>query len=126
MKENHDFESDIEACSELPRPSRREFLTGATALAAGAMTVEPGRGAAAERLPTVALGKYQLTRFIVGSNPLYGYSHFNRQYDQHMLEWFTDDRIVALLLACEQAGVNTWQASYNANMARQFPKIRAA
>ena len=43
-----------------------------------------------------------------------------------MLEWFTDERIVALLVACEKAGINTWQASYNANMTRQFPKIRAA
>jgi hypothetical protein len=67
-----------------------------------------------------------VTRFIVGSNPLYGYSHFNRQYDQHMLEWFTDERIVELLLGCEQAGINTWQASFNHSMTRQFPKIRDA
>ncbi|MBP7571367.1 MAG: twin-arginine translocation signal domain-containing protein, partial [Acidobacteria bacterium] len=126
MEDRRTFESDIEACSEFRRPSRREFLAGATALTAGAATVKPGPASAAERLPTVALGKYQVTRFIVGSNPLYGYSHFNRQYDQHMLEWFTDDRIVELLLACEKAGIDTWQASYNANMTRQFPKIRAA
>jgi hypothetical protein len=43
-----------------------------------------------------------------------------------MLEWFTDDRIVRLLLDCEQAGINTWQASYNHSMDRQFPKIREA
>ena len=60
------------------------------------------------------------------SNPVYGYSHFNRQYDQHMLEWFTDERIVQLLLDCEKAGINTWQASYNQAMTRQFPKIRDA
>ncbi len=126
MEDKPTFESDIEACSEFRQPSRREFLAGATALTAGAVTLRPGRAAAADRLPTVALGKHQVTRFIVGSNPLYGYSHFNRQYDQHMLEWFTDDRIVALLLACEKAGIDTWQASYNASMSRQFPKLRDA
>jgi hypothetical protein len=77
-------------------------------------------------LPTVALGAHRVTRLIVGSNPVYGYSHFNSQYDQHMLEWFTDERIVQLLLDCERAGINTWQASYNTKMAEQFPKIRAA
>ena len=126
MKKSRDFESDIEACSEFARPSRREFLMGATAVTAGVMAATPGSAAAEELLPAVALGKHQVTRFIVGSNPLYGYSHFNRQYDQHMLEWFTDERIVQLLLGCEKAGINTWQASYNHNMVRQFPKIRDA
>ncbi len=59
------------------------------------------------------LGSHRVTRLIVGSNPIYGYSHFNKQYDQHMLEWFTDERIVKLLLDCEKAGINTWQASFN-------------
>ena len=42
------------------------------------------------------LGSHRVTRLIVGSNPIYGYSHFNQQYDLHMLEWFTDERIVKL------------------------------
>ncbi len=126
MTAKRDFESDIEACSEFARPSRREFLLGATAATAGMMAAKPGSAAAEGLLPTVALGKHRVTRFIVGSNPVYGYSHFNRQYDQHMLEWFTDERIVRLLLDCEKAGINTWQASYNHNMTRQFPKIRDA
>jgi hypothetical protein len=99
---------------------------GASAVTAGVMAAKPGLPAVEELLPTVALGRHQVTRFIVGSNPIYGYSHFNRQYDQHMLEWFTDERIVQLLLACEKAGINTWQASYNRNMTRQFPRIREA
>jgi len=77
-------------------------------------------------LPTVSLGPHRVTRLIVGSNPIYGYSHFNRQYDQHMLEWFTDERIVDLLLDCEKAGINTWQASFNYGMKRHIPKLREA
>jgi hypothetical protein len=63
---------------------------------------------------------------IVGSNPIYGYSHFNRQYDQHMREWFTDERIIKMLLDCEKAGINTWQYSFNFEQKRQIPKLRAA
>jgi hypothetical protein len=108
--------------------TRREFLKGATAVTAGALAGAPRARAEAPGaiLPTVALGSHQVTRLIVGSNPIYGYSHFNRQYDMHMLEWFTDERIVKLLVDCEKAGINTWQASFNYNMKRQFPKIRGA
>jgi hypothetical protein len=106
--------------------SRREFLKVATALAAGRIPGANAPAANAALLPTVALGPHRVTRLIVGSNPVYGYSHFNRQYDQHMLEWFTDERLVRLLQECEKAGINTWQASYNERMADQFPKIRDA
>ena len=110
-------------------PTRREFLKGATSVAAGMMapSAVPYRGPEVPALlPTVALGSHRVTRLIVGSNPVYGYSHFNRLFDQHMLEWFTDERIVQLLLDCEKAGINTWQASYNTKMKEQFPKIRGA
>jgi len=106
--------------------SRREFLKGATALAAGVVAVPAARPESPALLPTIPLGPHQVTRLIVGSNPIYGYSHFNRQYSEHMTEWFTDERIVRLLLDCQRAGINTWQASYNTRMPEQFPKIRAA
>ena len=109
--------------------SRREFLKSATALATGIVAGPTARAARADTtalLPTIPLGTHRVTRLIVGSNPVYGYSHFNRLYDQHMTEWFTDERIVQLLLDCERAGINTWQASYNTRMPEQFPKVRGA
>ncbi len=106
--------------------SRRDFLKGATTVAASLMAPAALRAEPSNLLPTVSLGPHRITRLIVGSNPMYGYSHFNRLYDQHMLEWFTDERIVKLLLDCEKAGINTWQASFNYDMKRQFPKIRGA
>ncbi|HEV8131390.1 MAG TPA: hypothetical protein VGQ81_09055 [Acidobacteriota bacterium] len=105
---------------------RREFLKGAAAIAAGIVVTPAGKAENALSLPTVPLGLHRVTRLIVGSNPIYGYSHFNRLYSKHMTEWFTDDRIVKFLLECERAGINTWQASYNTRMPEQFPKIRGA
>lgn len=120
----------VRGCSEAePRsgPTRRDFLrTAAGAAAASAISLPVARAEEPATLPTVALGSNRVTRFIVGSNPIYGYSHFNRQYDLHMMEWFTDQRLVQFLLDCEQAGINTWQASYNEQMPEQFPKIREA
>lgn len=106
--------------------TRREFLKGATAVTASALSLPVAKAEAQASLPTVALGSHRVTRMIVGSNPVYGYSHVNRQYDLHMMEWFSDDRIVKFLLDCEGSGINTWQASYNDRMPQQFPRIRGA
>ena len=106
--------------------SRRDFLKGATTVAASLVVPSALRAETSNLLPTVSLGPHRVTRLIVGSNPMYGYSHFNHLYDQHMLEWFTDERIVKLLLDCEKAGINTWQASFNYGMKKHIPKLRAA
>jgi hypothetical protein len=93
--------------------SRRDFLKSATTVAVGLTVPGSLRAEASNMLPTVQLGTHLITRMIVGGNPIYGYSHFNRQYDQHMREWFTDERVVKLLSDCEKAGINTWQANFN-------------
>ncbi len=85
--------------------SRRAFLqsVAATGLAAPL--------AAAEPLPKVKVGKYEVTRLVIGSNPFYGYSHFNRLFDRHMTEWYTQERVLEVLRRCEASGINTWQLS---------------
>jgi hypothetical protein len=45
---------------------------------------------------------------------------------RHMLEYFTLERTIEFLEKCVREGINTWQASYNDAMARQFPEIRDA
>jgi hypothetical protein len=64
-------------------------------------------------LPTVKLGKYDVTKLIVGGNPFYGYSHFNRLFSQHMAEWATPERVCEVLKRCELNGINTWQFSHS-------------
>jgi hypothetical protein len=126
MAENPSSNPQETAITSKSEPSRRDFLKGATTVAASLMAPASQRAEAANLLPQVSLGSHRVSRLIVGSNPIYGYSHFNRQYDMHMREWFTDERIVKLLLDCEQAGINTWQANFTWDMKRQFPKIRGA
>jgi hypothetical protein len=106
--------------------SRRDFLKGATTVAAGVIASRAEAEGSSPLLPTVAIGPHPVSRLVVGGNPLYGYSHFNEQYSQHMLEWFTDERVVSLLLDCEKAGINTWQSNYDKRVPRQFPRIREA
>src|SRR5262245_22934459 len=91
--------------------SRREFLQQAGALAAGATvlsgsTVAAAPPAAQPLLPTVKLGPHQVTRLIIGGNPIYGYSHFNKLLSEHQKTWNTPERVVELLKHCETCGLN--------------------
>jgi hypothetical protein len=127
MSRKTDWTSSRGTPGEGSRATRRDFLKGATSVvAANMLAASPGRAEATGLLPTVPLGTHRVTQLISGANPIYGYSHFNQQYSRHMLEWFTDERVVEYLLACEKAGINTWQSNYHERVPRQFPKIRDA
>lgn len=113
---------DSNSCSK----SRRSFLQSATGLVA----LTPLAAAAAREpdsppLPKVKFGKWEITRLIIGSNPFYGYSHFNNALDQLMREWYTQDRKMQVLHACEQHGINTWQLHYNDLPVEDFKRYRA-
>jgi len=107
-------------------PTRRDFLKGAAAVAAGLMATSPASGEVASTLPTVPLGPHRITRLIAGGNPLYGYSHFNPILDRLMRDYFTDERVVQFLLDCEKAGINTFQTNFKERSRHQQALIREA
>ncbi len=101
---------------------RRQFLKSAAGLAGLGAVAAP---APAATLPTVRLGKYDVTRLIIGSNPFYGFSHFNRLYDRVMTDWHTSERVCQVLRQCEQNGINTWQLSYRQRAMEDLKRFRA-
>jgi hypothetical protein len=110
--------------------TRRDFLqsAGLAACLGGLATTAP---AADDRkadplLPTIKLGSHEVTRLIIGGNPVYGYSHFNKLLSQHMTAWHTPQRVVELLKRCEQAGLNCWQNSYAERTLADLDRYRAA
>jgi hypothetical protein len=112
---------------EKPSATRRDFLQQSAGLAAtlsAATAAEPA--AKSELLPTIKLGPHQVTRLIIGGNPIYGHSHFNKLFSAHMIDWHTPDRVQALLKRCEQAGLNTWQNSYAERTLQDLDRYREA
>ncbi len=103
--------------------TRRQFL-GAAALAASAAHAGPVSDPAAA-LPTVKFQGKDITRLIIGSNPFYGYSHFNPLLDRFMREYYTQDRRIEVLKAAERAGINTWQVHYNGPTIEDWKRYRA-
>jgi hypothetical protein len=113
-----------------PPASRRDFLQQAAGLAAGVAALTPAGGAepkaATSLLPTVKLGPHAVTRLILGGNPIYGYSHFNKHFSQHMIDWHTPEHVQQLLKRAEQAGINTWQNSYAERTLQDLERYRDA
>jgi hypothetical protein len=111
-----------------PATPRRRFLkqaaVAASAIAAVAPKARAADAAPAPLLPTVKLGKHTVTRLIIGGNPVYGYSHFNKILSRHMTEWHTPDRVQELLKRCEEVGINTWQTSYGERSLQDLDRYR--
>jgi hypothetical protein len=91
---------------------RRDFLKTGAALAVGSLTgaAKPISGAAARvtagaRLPTIRIGTLEVTRFILGSNPFWGYSHKSSQLDEEMKRYHTDERIMQILDEAADCGL---------------------
>jgi hypothetical protein len=115
-----------ESSARAASPDRRTFLKQ-TALAASSAALAPGAAAAAPPpLPTIKLGSHTVTRLIIGGNPIYGYSHFNKLFSQHMTTWHTPERVLELLQRCEEVGINTWQNSYAERTLQDLERFRAA
>ncbi|MGA2271260.1 MAG: hypothetical protein ABSH44_22555 [Bryobacteraceae bacterium] len=90
-----------------------------------ALTAEAGGTPDATLLPTIPLGKNRVTRLVIGSNPFYGYSHFNKILSQHMQEWSTQQHVCETLRRCQQTGINTWQFSHSDRSISDIQRHRA-
>jgi len=57
-------------------------------------------------IPTTIIGGLEVSRLMCGSNPFFGYSHFSKARDIWQKEYFTHDRIAAVIARCAELGVN--------------------
>jgi hypothetical protein len=114
----------------IPAASRRDFLQHAAGLAAVTALAPAASGdsrpPAPQLLPTIKLGPHSVTRLILGGNPIYGYSHFNKLLSQHQTDWHTPEHVQQLLQRTEQAGINTWQNSYAERTLQDLDRYREA
>lgn len=105
----------------MKRPAtRRQFLTetvaiAATAATAGAVNNARAASGAAGAMPTIRLGKLQVSRVFLGSNPFFGFAHGNPQAGgKEMRQWYTDERIMAVLDEAADLGITAvWTPCYD-------------
>ncbi len=100
------------------RATRREFLTEIAVLGAAAAAVragetgsDPGKSGA---MPRIKLGKLEVSRLILGSNPFFGFAHGNPHASaEEMKKYYTKERIMAVLDAAAEQGITAvWTPCY--------------
>jgi len=91
---------------------RRDFLQAGAVLAAGRMLrptrfflAGPARSSPDGPLPTIRIGRLEVSRFILGSNPFWGISHSSDRLDAEMKRHYTDDRIIRILDEAADCGL---------------------
>ena len=118
--------------------TRRGFLQSATALAAGvtaagaspAAQTPAGRGrptAAATltpapevQVPKMKFGGVEISRLVLGCNPFLGEGHFNPTLAALMREYFTQDRVCAIMHQCNRFGINAYNLAGGSDTLQRF------
>jgi hypothetical protein len=77
-------------------------------------------------LPSIRLGPHELSRLILGGNPIYGHSHFNSLYSRHLIDYHTPERVVDLVRAAAASGITAWQNSYAPRTLEDVERCRDA
>ena len=104
--------------------SRRDFIkTGA--VAGAAVLAQTQSTSAQPAMPQAQFGKYKISRLLMGSNPMLGYSHMTNLVSDMMQEYYTIENMVKALRHCTEQGINTLQSSYNPKMSEALQKFRA-
>ncbi len=100
--------------------TRREFLKEAVLMgtAVAALREVEGRDAAEipqGKLPSIHLGKLEVSRLILGSNPFFGFNHGNPQATgDEMRQYYTDERVMEVMdKAAEQGIAAVWTPCYD-------------
>jgi hypothetical protein len=73
----------------------------------------------AARMPMTRIGDLEISRLVVGANPMWGWSHRGELLGKLMMEYYTTPQVVKVLQHCEACGINTWQTSLNSRHKNQ-------
>ena len=114
---------------------RRRFLEAAAAVPAALATTRllgadaaagSGQHADAAAMPHVTLGKYTISRLIVGCHDIDGGSHMSPFLDKEMHDYYTPERAVQTLLRCQQVGISAWQSHQQGTLLGIYRRLRKA
>jgi hypothetical protein len=108
--------------------TRREFLQSSAVVAAGLIggsklleaenraqpetaalsQTGPASAQAQPQIPAMKFGGVEISRLILGVNPLYGFAHYNNNFSKAMANWYTQDRVCEVLHRANSFGINAF------------------
>lgn len=98
--------------------TRRDFLAAGTAAGTALSFSSPVLA------PMVRFGPVEISRLIVGGNPISGFSHVSGALSREMTDYFTAANTKTLLKDCEAVGINTWQSRGDRHVMRLLNEYR--
>ena len=60
------------------------------------------------QIPKMKFGNAEISRLVLGVNPLYGFAHFNRNFGNAMRDWYTQDKVCEVLHRANAFGINAF------------------
>ena len=112
--------------------TRRSFLHGGAALAAGlagAGATLTGQQAAQPQstvqVPKMKFGGAEISRMVLGVNPFYGYAHYNNNFSVVMKEWYTQEKVCAIMHQCNRYGINAFNYVHMERAPLDLARFRA-
>jgi hypothetical protein len=117
-----------------PADDRRDFLRAAAAIPA-ALAATPMLGAPLPAhpapaqpaaLPQIKLGKYSISRLIVGCHDIDGGGHVSPFQQRETRNFYTPEQAVKTLRRCEEVGINAWQSHQRGTLLGIFNRVRNA
>ena len=98
------------------KATRRQFIKNATVAGAAALASAEGAmaGKDTQPLPTIKLGKLEVSRLILGSNPFFGFAHKPGDVGKQMKQFYTEERIMAVMDEAAGHGITAvWTPCYD-------------
>ena len=80
--------------------------TCALPISLGAQQAAPT--ASAVQVPKIKFGGVEISRMVLGVNPFYGFAHYNNNFSVVMKEWYTPDKVSAIMHQCNRYGINAF------------------
>jgi hypothetical protein len=84
------------------------MLSKAEASAAPTSTTGAPKPVADVQVPKMKFFNAEISRMVLGVNPFCGYSHYNNHYSGVMKEWYTSDRVCAVMHQATRFGINAF------------------
>ena len=76
------------------------------------------------KLKRIKIGKLEISRLIAGTNQISGYSHYTREKDREMIDYFTADRVFEYFDSCLYNDIDTVVARADAFITRMIEEYR--
>ena len=101
--------------------TRRSFLQAGAVLAAQ----QAAQPQSAVQVPKMKFGGAEISRMVLGVNPFCGYAHYNNNFSVAMKEWYTEDKVCAIMHHCNRYGINAFNYAHLDRAPRDLARFQA-